>query len=40
MRRHCWQQKQDFMQAKRPDDRLGKRQVRARNRIVGPAQYP
>jgi len=40
MRRDFWQQKQDFMQTKRPDHRVGKRQVRVRNRIVGPTQYP
>jgi hypothetical protein len=39
MRRHGWQQKQDFMEAKLTDNRIGNRQVRVRNRIVRPAQY-
>jgi hypothetical protein len=40
MRRDCWQQKQDFMETKRPDDGVSHRQVRTRDWIVGPAQYP
>jgi hypothetical protein len=38
MRWDCWQQKQDFMETKRTDNRIGNRQVRARNRIVSLAQ--
>ena len=40
MRRNFWQQKQDLMDAKRPDHSVSNRQVRARNRIVGPTKYP
>jgi hypothetical protein len=40
MRWDFWQQKQDFMETKRPDNSVGKRQVRTRNRIVGPTQHP
>jgi len=40
MRRDFWQQKQDFMETKRPDHRVGNRQVGVRNWIVGPTQYP
>jgi len=40
MRRDFWQQKQDFMETKRPDHSVGNRQMRLRNGIVGPAQYP
>jgi hypothetical protein len=40
MRRDFWQQKQNFMETKRPDHSVSNRQVRARDRIVGPAQYP
>ena len=40
MRRDCWQQKQNFMETKRPDDGVSNRQVRVCDRIVGSAQYP
>jgi hypothetical protein len=40
MRRHFWQQKQDFLETKRLDYGVGNRQVRVRDRIVGSTQYP
>src|SRR5215510_11769371 len=40
MRWDFWQQKQDFLETKCPDHSVGNRQMRIRDRIVGPTQYP
>jgi hypothetical protein len=39
MWRDFWQQKEDFMETKRSNNGVSNRQVRVRNRIVGPTQY-